>query len=353
MSKKKIVIAVGGSGGHLFPAQSLAEDLMKQSGAFDLVFAGAGLSTNRYFHKLKYTYREVKSATPFKRSVKAISQSLWTLSLGIWQSLRILNEIKPDLVIGFGSFHSFPLLVAACIKRIPLVLFESNAIPGKVNRLCSYFSKLTAIHFSDAKAFLKGTVVEVKMPIKERRELSFDAARVHFNLAPNIPTLLVFGGSQGSSAINEMFLKVAEEMQAKNIPFQVIHLTGKVASAQEIALKYQELNIPSYVRDFESEMDTCYAAATLAISRSGAVTLSELIAFELPSILIPYPHAADNHQTKNAQFLRDQIRGGVYFEEKELHAELLKSEVISLLDSVSLKHHKMKNALREFKSKDQ
>ncbi len=132
---KKILFAAGGTGGHLFPAQALAEQLMGDS--VELLFAGARLSQNAYFDKTKFPYHDIASTTPFRGGVLKALKSTGILIKGIRESLRLLSQEKPDLVVGFGSFHAFPVLCAAVLKKIPLVLFESNAIPGKVIRLFS------------------------------------------------------------------------------------------------------------------------------------------------------------------------------------------------------------------------
>src|SRR5271170_6437047 len=133
----KILIAAGGTGGHLFPAQALAEQLSQENVGVELMFAGAKLSENAYFDKTKFRFCDIASMTPFQGSPFKMLKSAGVLIKGIGQSLRLLSQEKPTLVVGFGSFHAFPVICAAAMKKIPLVLFESNAIPGKVVRLFS------------------------------------------------------------------------------------------------------------------------------------------------------------------------------------------------------------------------
>ena len=133
MSKRthKVIFAAGGTGGHLFPAQALARQLLKKKANVELLFAGAKLTDNVHFDKGKFSHRDITSGTPFRRNVFKAMKSVGALLKGIWESLALLKEQKPDLIIGFGSFHTFPLLCAAVIKKVPLILFESNSIPWK------------------------------------------------------------------------------------------------------------------------------------------------------------------------------------------------------------------------------
>jgi len=130
----KILFAVGGTGGHLFPAQALAEELFALNPSFDILFAGAHLQTTHFLNRERYRHAEVKSATPFGRNPL---RAAYLLARGIQESLSLLKREKPALIVGFGSYHSFPLLVAAKLRRIPLILFEPNTFPGFVNRLFS------------------------------------------------------------------------------------------------------------------------------------------------------------------------------------------------------------------------
>lgn len=340
MSKKhKLLIAVGGTGGHLFPAQSLAKDLKEEMPEIELFFAGAGLSTNRYFHKEKFIYQDVSSATPFRGNLFKAAGQIFS---GVKKSVSLVKEFKPDLVIGFGSFHSFPLLVAALYKKVPFLLFEPNAIPGKVNRLLSRFAETTAVQFSHAGALLKGKMTEVAMPL-ERTSLDRKQAHDYFGLNPAIPTILVFGGSQGASSINRAFCEAAALLKP---PLQVIHITGRKEDMEQVRRGYALLDIRVVVKEFEERMAYAFSAADLAICRAGAVTVAELIAYEVPAILIPFPLAADDHQRRNAEVMEKEIGGARVLLESELHSERLARVVQTLLGE---EKEKMKEGLRGFK----
>jgi len=352
MNPSKILIAAGGTGGHLFPAQALAQDLLQKKEGIQILFAGAGLNTNRYFSKEKFAYEEVASATLF-RSKLHLFKSCALLFKGVVESFSIINRFQPHLVIGFGSFHAFPLLVAALFKRIPIVLFESNSEPGKVNRLFSRWALLSAVQFSEAKERLSGTTIEVKMPIWEKirqKDGTIEEARAYFGLAPSEITFLVFGGSQGSSTINHVFCQVAAKLRAKQTSFQVIHLAGKHENIQEARRFYERLGIRACVKEFEDQMNLAWRAASLVICRSGAATLAEQIAFEVPGILIPYPFAADQHQKKNALFMEEQVRGSICILEENCTVEYLLKEVERLTDRTD-QLEIMRQNIRAFKER--
>jgi UDP-N-acetylglucosamine--N-acetylmuramyl-(pentapeptide) pyrophosphoryl-undecaprenol N-acetylglucosamine transferase len=343
---KRILFAAGGTGGHLFPAQAVAEQIAASQPEIELLFSGAGLSSNRCFDQTRFAHREITSATPFG---KGRISALCSLVKGMRESLALFSDFKPDLLIGFGSYHAFPLLCAAWIKRIPMVLFESNAHPGKVIRLFASSSLFTAVHFLEAKKYLKGEVVEVSLPTRHsmnKKRVTQEEARKKLGLRIDCFTLLVFGGSQGAQRINQM---ISALLPLLGLPIQLIHLTGNSGAAQEIAHQCAQLGIPAYVREFEKEMDLLFSAADLAICRSGAATLAELIDFELPSLLIPFPFAADQHQLKNARFAEKEVQGSLLLEERTLTVELLKEAIHSLADPTALRYSQMRNAIRHFK----
>ncbi len=348
MSKpKKVVFAAGGTGGHLFPAQALASQLLEENGSLDLFFAGAKLRVNPYFDKEKFRYYDIASTTPFRGSFLKLFQTAAILIKGIVESYLLLSKEKPALVVGFGSFHAFPVLCAAFLKRIPLVLFESNAIPGKVIRLFSKKAKFTGIYFSDAKNYLKGKAVEVEIPTKiSSSSLSKQEAKAELNLDLNLVTLLIFGGSQGAKGINKNVLGMLPLLKEEKFPFQIIHLTGCDETAKEVTDLCALLNIPCYVKKFEKQMEKVWKAADIAICRSGAMTLSELLHHEVPAILIPYPAASDQHQLKNALFL-EKVGGAIPKIESALTPQTLAQAVLSFI--ALEKRSEMQKAMRTFK----
>jgi UDP-N-acetylglucosamine--N-acetylmuramyl-(pentapeptide) pyrophosphoryl-undecaprenol N-acetylglucosamine transferase len=323
----KVLLAVGGTGGHLFPAQAVAKELQKMG--VDILFAGALLDENRFLDKQAFPYSSVTSATPFRSNPFKAAALLFK---GIKESLALLSREKPDLVIGFGSYHSFPLLCAAKLKKTRLILFEADTFPGKVNRLFSRFALFSALAFPQAAEFLHGKKRPVQMPSIQR--LKFDGitqfeARKTLGLDPDRLTLLVSGGSQGARAINQQIAPLLQRAHEEKFPLQLIHLTGDQEMTTHIMNQCTALNISCYVKEFDKEMGILWRAASVFIGRCGASTLSEMIAFEVPGILIPFPFAASGHQEKNARYLQEKVRGGYSLLQHEMSVEKLFNSLLS------------------------
>lgn len=342
---KHIVIAAGGTGGHLFPAQALVTQLSKQLPDAKFLFMAKGLSTNSRFNATLYDHVDVSSA-PVNASLKGLLNALLQIPKGIWQSIRALRRFKADIVIGFGSFHSFPVLCAARLLGIPIVLHEANRIPGKVNRLFSRYAAWTAIYFPDTAAYIKGKVYKSDIPLRaqfsEAERPDRHEALQFYGLSDEATTVLVFGGSLGAQRLNELAAKSLCLLQGKQ-KLQVLHFTGSFQASQEVRQEYSKAKISAVVRDFESEMQYAWAAADLCLSRSGASTIAEQMTFGVPAIFIPYPFAADAHQDKNAEYISNCIGGAECYKEKELEPPKLAEAIERLLTLRNLS--KMKEAL--------
>lgn len=343
-----IIIAAGGTGGHLFPAQALALEIFQKYPNVRITFIGAGLESNGYFKKDLFPFLDIKSGTPIKKNPIKILKALFAIGRGLGRCMRYFHKAPPDLVVGFGSFHTFPALLAAKLKRVPILIFESNALPGRVNRFCSHWAKVSAIQFSHASDYLKGKSVCVQMPLlKHDEKISKDKARDYFQLDRKTLTLLIFGGSQGAQAINRFFCGAIEPLLKQGIVFQVIHIVGNDERAEKLRSFYKKHGVRASVKAFEEKMEYAWKAADLSVCRAGSATIAELIEFAVPSILIPYPYGTENHQGKNAAYLADEIQGGVAFSEKTFNAQLLATAIQDLLLGEQLAL--MKKSLLEFK----
>jgi UDP-N-acetylglucosamine--N-acetylmuramyl-(pentapeptide) pyrophosphoryl-undecaprenol N-acetylglucosamine transferase len=351
---KKILFAAGGTGGHLFPAQALAEQIQGECSGIDVLFAGAKLSSNVYFDQERFRCFDVASMTPFRGGFFRRIRSLGALIQGILEGLRLISEEKPDLVVGFGSFHAFPVLCAAVLKNIPLILFESNAMPGKVVRLFSRRAQFTGIYFSEARKYLKGKIVDVEIPKRAMqgalRHLDPQAARSLWGLDPDVVTLLVFGGSQGARRINEAVCGLLPLLSYAKLPVQLLHFTGDECMADKVSQLCHSLGIASYVKKFEPQMHVAWSAADIVLCRAGAMTLSELLDNEVPGVLVPYPKASEGHQLKNALFLEKQVGGAVLVEEGSLTPESLFHALIPLLVKGVPEREALKKAIVDFKA---
>jgi UDP-N-acetylglucosamine--N-acetylmuramyl-(pentapeptide) pyrophosphoryl-undecaprenol N-acetylglucosamine transferase len=233
-----------------------------------------------------------------------------------------------------GGFTSTAPVIAGRMRGIPTFIHESNAFPGKANRHTARFVRAVLLGFMECAAYFPKARTEFTgTPIRSTlRRIDRKEALEKLGLYPGIPTLLVMGGSQGASGINQALIKAMPSLQ--NIPLQVIHLSG---SRDERLLEdnYRRENIPAHVAAFHHRMEEVYSAADFVIARAGAASLAELAAFALPAMLIPYPYATDDHQTRNAEIF---VRANAAFllPESELSGDLLANKIRDLLSDPSV-----------------
>jgi len=289
---KRILIAVGGTGGHINPAQRLA---MKFKDV-EVRFVGVGLTENQNFDHNLFDGTGVSGGKSIPKIVRGISESF-----------KIIHSWKPDLVLGFGSYHSFPILAAAKLCRVPYKLYESNQVTGRVNRLFSWGSSGIIHPYFQSKSSI---CIPDTLPICS---LSLSDARQHYGLDGDKETLLIFGGSLGAKTLNEQIPRLLP----KNI--QVIHLVGKNGTLEGVAELYAEMKIPAAIKVSETQMEIAYRAATFVICRAGGASIGELISYHVPALLIPYPYASDDHQVANAKFFAEIVKGGTWLHETDLH----------------------------------
>lgn len=312
---------------------------------WEILFAAGGLSSNRYFDRKKFAFEQIACATFSFSEPLNVLRGCGKIFKGVRQSQKILRRFAPDLVVGFGSFFTLPLLLAALIEKVPFILHEQNAVPGKVNRLLAPFAQKMTITFPKTVDYLKGRAlknsVEVVFPLRKSAVLTPEQCWAYFGLNPLHPTLLIFGGSQGAAYLNKLVLEAMAQLKF----CQVLHFTGSEERSAEAKKRYHELKIPACVKAFEPFMDRAMKIADLAVTRAGASTIAELIEYELPALLVPYPHATDHHQEINGAHFVSQVNAGKMYKENELGPALLATTVLQLLPHLQ----KMKIKITEYK----
>lgn len=336
MRTKKVVITAGGTGGHLYPAQGLAQQLTKES-APDLLFIGGGLGKNRCFDKNRFPFREIACSPLLSRNPLKCMRGIGNLIKGVCQSIAILKNYRPDVVVGFGSYYTASVILAARFLKIPIILHEANSVPGKANKWMASFASCIGVSFPITRSFFRGKTVEVDLPLREGYSLNQvekQDALAYYGFSEHRHTLLICGGSQGAKAINQLIEQCTPII--KSLSLQVIHLTGDPVKANVLQNLYHSKGIVAVVKGHETEMHMAWKAASAFIGRSGASTIAEAIEFEVPGILIPYPHATDGHQEKNADFLVDDVQGAWKKLEHTLTPEILSSLIANLFDDNQL-----------------
>jgi UDP-N-acetylglucosamine--N-acetylmuramyl-(pentapeptide) pyrophosphoryl-undecaprenol N-acetylglucosamine transferase len=312
-----IVIATGGSGGHVIPSETLSRKLEKHGAR--CVMMGHQIEKNPYISQGSHSKKIDIESAPMR--IKSMHRFILSNLKGTVRAYKLFKKDPPRCVVGFGSYHSFPVLLAAFLKKIPIVLYEANTTMGKVVKLFSKKAKIVASPF-DLHNHLP-SFFHVKPLIKDAclMDEHRDDVVSYFALEKNKKTILILGGSQGAHVLNDKILKkLTKEMSPNEIQF--IHLAGKNHDLMPIIAQYNVKGFSACVKHFEEKMDLAYQASDLIISRSGATTLFELSYYKKKAILIPFAKSADNHQLMNATFYLKGHMGAMVEEELLDHVEL-------------------------------
>ncbi len=330
VSDRKLVIACGGTGGHLFPGIAVAESWRKRGGEVMLLISEKQidtLATEGYEH-LRFE-RLPSIAMPGLISLK-MPGFLLGFFRGFLRCRKLIREFEADAVLGMGGFTSTAPLMAGRFRNLPTFVHESNAIPGRANKLNAKFATAILVGFEEcAKRFdAKKRVETVGTPLRPKvaARPSREEAIEFFGLDPAKKTIMVMGGSQGARRLNELVAASVPEMDAAGL--QLLHLSGPT-DYEVVKPAYEKHPEAGVVKDFCSEIQFALAAADLAVCRSGASCLTELAFYETPSILVPYPFAADDHQTANAEIF-SKPGAAELWEQNSLSEETFTRDLIQL-----------------------
>lgn len=308
MAAQNIVIACGGTGGHLFPGIAVGEVLRARGHEVMLIISEKPIDKTATAGREK-DFRIVSQAAVGLPS-PLLSPRLLRFLTGAMHSVQasrtLFREFRPAAVLGMGGFTSTGPILAARTQRIPCFVHESNAIPGKANRLNARLSGMVLLGLADCarhfepkvSTILTGTPVRASLRVPVERSAAFQRFRFA-DQDPEAKTLLVMGGSQGARGVNEALLAALPQVRSQGLKLRLIHQTGTHDNERFVAAA-AAAGIPAYIEAFFDHMQDAYTLADLAICRSGAASLTEISHFGIPSILIPYPHAAEDHQTLNA-----------------------------------------------------
>jgi UDP-N-acetylglucosamine--N-acetylmuramyl-(pentapeptide) pyrophosphoryl-undecaprenol N-acetylglucosamine transferase len=319
MNKPRFIISGGGTGGHIYPAVAIANELKFRFPKAEFLFVGA--KDKMEMQKVPQAGYAIKglwiSGIQRKLSIDNVMFPFKLLS-SLWNSFKIIKSFKPDVVIGTGGFASGAVLKVASILGIPTVIQEQNSYPGITNKLLAKKANKICVAYENLEKFFpKDKMILTGNPVRQDliNEASKSEAIAHFKLDANKKTVLVLGGSLGARKINQLIEKELGFLLSQNI--QIIWQCGKLYLNDYS--KYNEKDNVQVVA-FIDRMDLVYAAADLVISRSGASSVSELCIVGKPTIFIPSPNVAEDHQTKNAKAISD-INGAILIKESELEAQ--------------------------------
>jgi len=347
----RFAIAAGGTGGHLFPGLAVAEVLHKAGHEVMVLTSEKHIDAVATEGRSEFRIERLPGMGLPRGFSLATFGFLGRFAAGILHCRRLFAEFQPAAVLGMGGFTSTAPILAGRLRGLPVFVHESNVFPGKANRLNGRLAGGLLVGFSQSQEHLGSlactfTGTPVRQALCEQNPSKAEALG-RFGLQPHLPTVLVMGGSQGASGINMAVMEAAAQIGAGRLQF--IHITGQADEAAVRAF-YRKADIPAWTGAFHHAMQDAYCAADLSVARSGAASLTELAFFGLPSILIPYPYAADDHQTFNARVFAD-AGAALLLPEGEASGARLVAEITRILDESGRGRH-MAEACAALSSKD-
>ena len=318
----RAILAGGGTGGHVIPALAIARELQSRYHA-QVLFVGTSRGIeNRLVPAAGFELKLIEVGALKNVSLATRLKTFIALPRAIFAAKQMLREFKPEVVIGVGGYASGPAMIAAQRLGIPTLAFEPNLVPGLANRVVARRVKAAAVHFEATAKYFKNARV-TGVPV--RAEFFTIAARA----AEAPPSLLVFGGSQGAAAINGAIIGALPEIKVALPNLKIMHQTGEKELATTKA-GYEKAGVPAEVCAFITDMPRAFAEADLIVCRSGASTVAEITAAGKPAIFVPFPRAADDHQTRNGLAL-EKAGAAILIPQSQLTSELLAKQITSLL----------------------
>lgn len=341
----RVIIAGGGTGGHLFPGLAVAEEFKRRDDSTEVIFVGTeyGIEARvvpREGYPIRFLRAEgLVNVSAFKK-IKAVVKTF----LSMIDSYRIIKMLRPDIVIGAGGYASGAIMLAAFLMSIPTMILEQNTVPGFTNKILGRFVRAVCITYQEsisffpkAKTFLTGNPVRMQI-LKSNIESAYRL----FSLDRNLFTIFVFGGSSGARTINIVTLDALTYLYDLKEKIQFLHQTGG-KDYEGIREAYRKAGFKGTITPFIYEMGEAYAVADIVISRAGATTLAELTALGKPAALIPYPYAAGYHQELNARKLLEM--GAVrMILESELSGESLARTIRELYENEKMRTEMQRNS---------
>jgi UDP-N-acetylglucosamine--N-acetylmuramyl-(pentapeptide) pyrophosphoryl-undecaprenol N-acetylglucosamine transferase len=350
-----VVFSGGGTGGHLYPALALADALLERRPDVRPVFVGASRGVEARVLPARRVEHVLLPVLGFERGVGLGGlRALPELGRSFQQVAELYQRIRPELVVVTGGYAGAPAGAMAALRRLPLALQEQNSVPGVTTRLLAPFASQIHVAFPETVDRLpssaRGRVHLSGNPVRPPRALDRREARGSFGLAPDATVVLVVGGSQGSLALNDAVTEavraVSEGRVSRPAGLELLWSTGP-SHLDKVRSRLDALGAPGWVKavGYIDRMDAALAASDLAVSRAGAMATSEFLAWELPSLLVPLPSAAADHQTENARSL-EAAGAAIHLPQASLTGELLMSRVLEVVGDPATLQSRRESARR-------
>ena len=333
----RIVIAGGGTGGHLFPGIAIARELQKRCEEARILFiVGRKKMEKDIISKAGFENRSVDVEGIVGKDLLQLIGAFFKVVISSIQSFFILKDFKPHLIVGVGGYASGPVCLMGWFLQIPTAIQEQNSIPGITNRILTHIVKKVFISFEESRKYFKrGKLFFTGNPIRDELMNPEILPKKGYQTIDKAMkqrfVILIMGGSQGARAINKAVLSALKEIKDRGfLPF-AIHQTG-TQDLEEVRATYHSLRIEAEVTSFIDNMALAYAKADLVICRAGATTIAELTALGKPSILVPYPYATHKHQDINARALAN-YGGAESIQEKDLTGRILAEKITKYMEN--------------------
>lgn len=325
----RFLLSCGGTGGHLSPGIALAEGLQARGHEPVLLISQKKVDT-RLIEKYPHLKFVRISGAPFSLSPIGFARFLVRQSLGFFQGFRLVRSPRPDAIVGFGGFTTAAVILAGALFKVPVALHEANRVPGRAIRLLGRLARRVYVPPGVRMPELsKSVLYPMGLPVrKEILRLPREAARTSLGLDPQQAVVVVLGGSQGASKLNDWARDKAEALAYEGIQIYCVTGLGKGEGGETLFTARNGQPVKRVLVPFSDRMGELLSAADLVISRAGAGTIAELIRCQTPAVLVPYPHAADNHQAANARYFEQQGGGIVVAQE---HLGDLTKEVLDII----------------------
>ena len=326
-----VLIAAGGTGGHLFPARALAEDLRRRGIAVELVSEERAQSFGHDFPA--QAIHLIPAATPVGKSPIKLIRALMTLARGVYQARRMIGHVAPSLVVGFGGYPTVPPLIAARLRGVASLVHEQNAVMGRANRLLSRLASAVALSVPDPAKAGASVLAKSVLTGNPVRDAVIAASAVPYQTPQTDGPfkLLVFGGSQGAHVFSELLPQAVKLLDGRHRSRLVITQQARSEDLGQVRAAYDAAGVDAEIATFFADLPQRMADAHLVVCRSGASTVSEIAAIGRPSIMVPLPHAIDNDQLHNARAL-EAAGGGWTAEQSMLDASALARDIGALMD---------------------
>ncbi|NMA67760.1 MAG: undecaprenyldiphospho-muramoylpentapeptide beta-N-acetylglucosaminyltransferase [Clostridiaceae bacterium] len=342
----KYIISGGGTGGHIYPGLAIAKEIKTKEPDADILFVGTkhgleGKLVPREGYDIKFI-----EVSGFKRKLSLDTlKTVFKLFKSFGRIMKILNEYKPDAVIGTGGYVCGPVVFSAALKKIPTIIHEQNAFPGVTNKILARYVDGVAISFEESRKRFKAKskITLTGNPVRnEIFEIDRNAARAKLNIPGNVPLVVVFGGSLGAERINECIREMINS-HCNDIPYHLIISTGM--KHYEEFMRNIKVKLPPTIKvePYLYNMVEILASCDVVVCRGGAITISEISALGIPSIIIPSPYVAENHQEYNARAL-EQKGAAVVILENQLNPAILYGQIQKLISDKELRHKMHVNA---------